>query len=76
MGDFTMNEEPIKNCALCGKPYVGYGNSTWGYWEAMGMPKDDTRGEKLRCCDNCNLYQVIPARMKLMKMGNNAKTNH
>ena len=61
----------VSTCVICGKKYTGYGNSTWGYWESLGEPKDDARGEKLRCCDKCNLTKVIPARIALAKMEEN-----
>lgn len=68
----TLKTENTENiCALCGKPYSGYGNSTWGYWELFGATKkeDTEKGEKERCCDGCNKYYVIPARMQLAGYG-------
>lgn len=47
------NEKHI--CCLCGKEFVGYGNSAW--------PLNDNG----RCCDECNTSKVIPARLALMK---------
>lgn len=58
----------INKCCICGKPYEGYGNSTWGYWKCyFGSTdeEDSEKGEKLRCCDGCNRYHIIPARLKL-----------
>lgn len=57
----------LNTCVLCGKKYVGMGNSTWGYWQLHGCTsaEDASNGEKMRCCNNCNFYYVIPARMKL-----------
>jgi hypothetical protein len=36
-------------CSLCGKPYEGWGNSA--------------RPFKGTCCDHCNIWKVLPARM-------------
>lgn len=47
------NEKHI--CCLCGKEFVGYGNTAW--------PLNDDG----RCCDECNTSKVIPARLALMK---------
>lgn len=47
-------------CAICGKVQDDYGNSTWGYWD---IDETDVRGQIHRCCNNCNMYCVIPARM-------------
>lgn len=59
--------QELNTCVLCGKKYSGFGNSTWGYWELHGASKQDdaTKGEKMRCCDNCNKYYIVPARLKL-----------
>lgn len=52
----------MNNCCFCGKEFKGFGNSTWGCWsdeeERAGV------GEKERCCDECNLKVVIPARIR------------
>ena len=45
-------------CAFCGKEHEGYGNSCWPIY-------DD---EKVRCCDNCNRYIVIPERLKAIEV--------
>lgn len=60
-------DENLKTCAICGKKYAGYGNSTWGYWFINGYSKenDEERGEKFRCCNDCNFKYVVPARIKL-----------
>lgn len=50
-------EESVNNtqiCSICGKEYEGYGNNA--------EPINDGR-----CCDECNLSKVIPARLGLMK---------
>ena len=41
----------FKVCCICGKKFEGYGNNPSPVKE---------EGE---CCDNCNLEQVIPARL-------------
>lgn len=41
-------------CVFCGKEREGYGNSCWPIYNC----------EKVRCCDNCNRYIVIPERIK------------
>lgn len=43
--------EKIK-CCICGKEIVGYGNNPW--------PINDD--ENARCCDECNINTVLPAR--------------
>lgn len=45
-------------CCLCGKEKEGYGNNPW----PLG---DESKGE--RCCDNCNLFKVIPARLQMSR---------
>ena len=50
-------EESVNNaqiCSICGIEYDGYGNNA--------EPINDGR-----CCDECNLSKVIPARLGLMK---------
>ena len=41
-------------CVFCGKEHEGYGNSCWPIYN----------DEKVRCCDNCNRYIIIPERLK------------
>lgn len=55
-------------CAVCGKEYGLYGNSTWGLWKLDDDYQDDNdcRGETYRCCDECNARFVVPARMGLI----------
>lgn len=46
----------MKKCCICGKKLEGYGNNPWPV-------KEDGR-----CCDDCNAFVVVPARMmKLFK---------
>ena len=44
-------------CCLCGKPFMGYGNS----------PKPFTDDIRMRCCDKCNTLYVVPARILLQE---------
>lgn len=46
-----MNEENL--CVICDKPLDGYGNNA--------DPVEDGR-----CCDECNITYVIPARMRIL----------
>ena len=45
-------------CVFCGKEHEGYGNSCWPIYN----------DEKVRCCDNCNRYIVVPERIKKLKI--------
>ena len=47
-----------KTCVICGKTYTGYGNNA--------EPVADGR-----CCDDCNIEIVIPARLKQIKNTSN-----
>ena len=40
-------------CCICGKKINGYGNNPWPV---------NTK-EKSRCCSDCNIRYVIPARL-------------
>lgn len=40
-------------CCICDKKIVGYGNN----------PYPVVDDDNARCCDECNLYYVIPARL-------------
>lgn len=71
-------KKELNTCSLCGGKYEGYGNSTWGWWEmTTGCSKDEDsyRGEKERCCDECNVKKVVPARIYLYKMSSNGGSN-
>ena len=63
-----MTEELVTTCPFCGQKFTGPGNSTRGYWEANGKTKEEDAklGETFRCCDDCNMNKVIPARFILM----------
>ena len=43
-------------CCICGKIFNGYGNNLYP------VSKDETD----RCCDRCNIDEVIPARLTEM----------
>lgn len=47
-----------KKCCLCGETYNGYGNNP--------APLSDNDTD--RCCDECNLTKVIPARLGMLKL--------
>ena len=63
-----MAEKLLITCTLCGQKLTGPGNSTRGYWETKGktIEEDAKLGETFRCCDDCNMKKVIPARLILM----------
>ena len=42
-----------KKCCICGRPFTGYGNN----------PYPIVSEEGARCCDECNVKAVIPARL-------------
>lgn len=50
-------EEEVKICAICGRPYSGFGNNADPVVEG-------------RCCDECNMTEVIPARIYMMRKKN------
>lgn len=72
-----MAEELVTTCPFCGQKFTGPGNSTRGYWEANGKTKEEDAklGETFRCCDNCNMSKVIPARMILMRQYDKYRKN-
>lgn len=43
-------------CCLCGKTFLGYGNNP--------SPLNNEKGA--RCCDDCNDFRVVPARIEYM----------
>lgn len=49
-------------CCFCGKEYRSYGNSTWGCWSPI--EEKAFKGEKMRCCDECNINIVVPTRLE------------
>ena len=53
-------EENKKVCVICGKEYDGYGNNA--------QPVKDGK-----CCDKCNQEVVIPARIKMMGLKEEAE---
>lgn len=53
----TAQIDPTKRiCSLCGKEFVGMGHN----------PEPLKRYEE-RCCEHCNEYRVVPARMKKLQ---------
>ena len=51
-----MEQRKFK-CCLCGKNCIGYGNNPYPL-------KKDTDKKPNRCCDDCNVMKVIPARLR------------
>lgn len=52
---FGIGSKPVPTdykCCLCGEPFNGYGNN----------PAPITYDKRLRCCNDCNVKYVIPAR--------------
>lgn len=49
-----VNHQNTFKCSICGEVYEGYGNN----------PYPVTVGEDDRCCDLCNSFRVIPARLE------------
>lgn len=47
-------------CCLCHKTFAGFGNNP-DMWDDKIWKSTD------RCCDNCNLFKVIPARLQAYK---------
>ena len=48
-----MYNDGLKKCCICGKEFVGWGNN----------PYPVVKDEDARCCDDCNMEFVIPARI-------------
>ena len=46
-------DDGIKTCCICGKVFKGWGNN----------PYPVVKDEDARCCDDCNMEFVIPARI-------------
>ena len=60
-------ERRMFRCCLCGKIFTGFGNNPW----PISLDPND------RCCDECNMNKVIPARLELMfrnKLENNKES--
>ena len=45
-------------CCLCGKEFEGYGDNP--------APVDGIYGNSNKCCSNCNMTFVLPARMEAL----------
>jgi hypothetical protein len=52
----------LPKCCLCGIQFVGFGNNPY--------PLKD---EKHDCCNDCNTTKVIPARLRVVKIGQEGK---
>lgn len=50
-------EKKYYMCCLCGHAFTGYGNDPWP------VVKDATA----QCCNECNAYVVIPARIRMAR---------
>ena len=46
-------DDGVKTCCICGKEFKGWGNN----------PYPVVKDEDARCCDDCNMEFVIPARI-------------
>ncbi len=46
--------ESKKVCVICGDEFEGFGNN----------PEPVVSADKGLCCDGCNFYKVIPARIR------------
>lgn len=57
----TRMNDDIKKCCICGCEFAGWGNNPWPV-------KED--GE---CCDECNTFKVIPARLRQMYLSTTRK---
>ena len=50
-------------CCVCGKEYTHWGNNPWPLKNDLG----EDFGENDRCCDECNDFKVIPARIERLQ---------
>ncbi len=50
------NNEKICRCCICGQLFMGMGNNPWPV-----IDEDDAS-----CCDLCNQYIVVPARIEMI----------
>jgi len=50
-------DEKIRTCVLCGKKFVGWGNN----------PEPLKPWSEGVCCDECNVFKVIPERIKISR---------
>ena len=46
----------VSNCIICEEAFEGYGNNPWPLHSL-------DEGE---CCDDCNISQVVPARIYML----------
>ena len=54
-----MSKPAQFTCCICGHKHLGYGNNP----EPVMLEFEN--GRRNRCCDNCNKWVVIPARIEL-----------
>lgn len=54
-------KEPLNTCCICNKIFEGRGNNP-----SPVFKKRVYKGYKAVCCDHCNLYKVLPARILLL----------
>jgi hypothetical protein len=52
MGTIEWGDNERRICSLCGEPFIGMGNNP-----------EPLKNDQERCCDDCNLNKVIPARI-------------
>lgn len=43
-----------KTCCICGQEFTGWGNNPW---PVVNDPES-------RCCDDCNYFYILPARIR------------
>lgn len=53
----------VEICCICGKEYTHWGNNPWPLKNENG----EDFGENDRCCDKCNDFKVIPARIERLQ---------
>lgn len=56
-------KEPKTQCCICGKTFTGWGNSPYPVFKDLLY-----KGNRAACCDHCNLYVVVPERIRLLSM--------
>ena len=55
----------MKTCCLCKEEFVGHGHNPLPLYNKEG-----------RCCTSCNMSEVIPARLMLMKFRDGKDEKH
>lgn len=59
-----MGETEKNACCICGKEYEGHGNN----------PQPVVMDDDARCCDECNMNVVLPARIRKMEEHRNRQS--